>query len=360
MEVYLKQLLGDFSKSDSARIHIVDDNVISSKPRSPTLGKNRNSMKRALRRYKSVESFLVVDSNKNWCPKQTHTHCPHTHHSQNIRQQQLLVPKRKLTARMEKHRQSRWETSYSPSSAAPVPPPTPEITATAATAHNNFGRRTTSVPNMLMMKKPQRQSRWESSSSRSSAAHVPPPIPEITATVATSHNNFGRRTISVPNMLMMKKPQRTLSKPIMVVSDDGYDDDLSPHLTKSKATTTRTTTTTHNIDRMRTSSSSLSSRVVTNSALTLSQQLTTLTEVLAISTAATETTRTTKSAKNTKTVSNTTTNNNNYNKSRRQKGHSNSFPPSPPPVPIRKLSPLVPIRKYSPSSSERMGAVLHY
>mmetsp|Transcript_16729 Transcript_16729/g.38253 ORF Transcript_16729/g.38253 Transcript_16729/m.38253 type:complete len:228 (+) Transcript_16729:213-896(+) len=128
MEVYLKQLFLDFERN-SENIQIVEDNASSWQPSSPPSGKAGT---RSRRRHEQMRRILEVSSESHdnlvsdelhGSSEETHTYLRHPRHSRSFQQGKLPThndnDNRKLTARMERHRMSRWESCPSTLSESP-------------------------------------------------------------------------------------------------------------------------------------------------------------------------------------------------------------------------------------------------
>jgi hypothetical protein len=153
MEGYLQKLL---SESDSAIIHIVDDQFDSSIRSLPEAKVAIEGM-RNVRRTKSFNSTVVVndDTNKKDChdyfenngcledsqlPENTNT----TYNANRVQ----------LSARMEKHRYSRWEASPLSSSQQSISPvPTGKVRSKFSSLHNSLDLEM--IPDLTIEEEPQ-------------------------------------------------------------------------------------------------------------------------------------------------------------------------------------------------------------
>lgn len=128
MEGYLKHLLNDFAESDSTNVNIVDDNYssLSSLPEPGTFSKRLRS-RPSVRRASSLNSAIVKNR------RDPSDHRPKGSKARKGRRRQLPGNTnvnsdrhmKQLSARMERHRRSRWDAS--PCSTPSIPSPRNEF-----------------------------------------------------------------------------------------------------------------------------------------------------------------------------------------------------------------------------------------
>jgi len=111
MEGYLKNLLNDLGESNSSRIHIVDDNFNSSQSSLTDQEGNEYRKRPSIKRAYSMDTSLFLDSEFNDC------HASEIYYTSPENKDTNYIRNRKeLSARMERHRLSRWDASPSPKS----------------------------------------------------------------------------------------------------------------------------------------------------------------------------------------------------------------------------------------------------
>lgn len=109
MEGYLKNLLNDLGESDSSRIHIVDDNFNSSQSILIDQEGNEHRKRPSIQRAYSMDTSLIADSKFNDCDASDVYHLSPENNDTNY-----ILNRKQLSARMERHRLSRWNASPSP------------------------------------------------------------------------------------------------------------------------------------------------------------------------------------------------------------------------------------------------------
>jgi len=136
-------------EGDSGSIHIVDDNIDSSLRSLPEAATYTNKPLPIFRRSNSLNNIIVVDGNNNDCQVSDFYYADYspsteTNHQQLPTHEEFETDnnENQLSARMERHRMSRWDASPVPSSESAYPNCRTSFqstsTATTTSLHHSF------------------------------------------------------------------------------------------------------------------------------------------------------------------------------------------------------------------------------